>query len=294
MKKNIQKIIYRSKGLKHIVLENKLQVNISMIMVWIIFLKYFLTNGRSFSPFYLIEKQIYENLNDIVILDGIKILKPFKFSEFRILVYEFYDLIFPYISDLSEYNNMDLGEGTYEHMSVMVEQGDVVIDAGANFGLFSLFSILKRGARKVIAFEPSYEALKYLRANLDLNQISDRVFIYEKALSFNSSELPFQFNDENFGGGKIALISSQSTIMILTVSLDSTINECVQFIKADIEGFERYLLLGALNTITNCNPKIAICSYHYKYDDELLEGILKLINPAYKIYHASGKLYASI
>lgn len=293
MKNKVQKILYRVRGLKYISTQNGLGINVSMVFVWLMFIKYYITNGKSDSPLKLIEKKIYDQLNDIIIFDGILVLKPGKFYEFRTLVYEYYDLILPYSSSFSNYNDKDLGEGTYEHKSVVVEDGDVVIDAGASFGLFTLFSILKRNAKKVIAFEPSHEALKYFNANIDLNKISQKVVVYNFALSFNSSELPFEFSTDNFGGGRNVFTASEKTEFIQTTSLDLILNECVNFIKADIEGFERYLLLGAYNTLKEYHPKIAICTYHYKCDADLLEGIIKLIDPNYIIHHASGKLYAN-
>jgi len=56
----------------------------------------------------------------------------------------------------------------------------------------------------------------------------------------------------------------------------------VSIIKADIEGFEMKLLLGASNTIKKYKPKLALCTYHGANDIFIfIDFILKLV-PEYR------------
>jgi hypothetical protein len=66
----------------------------------------------------------------------------------------------------------------------------------------------------------------------------------------------------------------------------------VDFIKSDIEGYERNLLLGAKNTLKKFAPKLAICTYHLPDDPQVLESIIKDANPDYKVVHLRHKLFA--
>jgi hypothetical protein len=68
----------------------------------------------------------------------------------------------------------------------------------------------------------------------------------------------------------------------------------VDFIKADIEGMERDLLLGAKQTIARFKPKLAICIYHLADDPEILPKIIKDICPEYKITFSDKKLFAQV
>jgi hypothetical protein len=70
--------------------------------------------------------------------------------------------------------------------------------------------------------------------------------------------------------------------------------ECVDFIKADIEGFEREMLKGATNVLKKFAPKLAICTYHLHDDPEVLEKIIKEANPDYTVVHLKRKLYACV
>ena len=52
-----------------------------------------------------------------------------------------------------------------------VEKNDVVLDLGANIGVFS---VLSSNAKKIIAVEPLKKAIDYLKKNLEINGISKK------------------------------------------------------------------------------------------------------------------------
>lgn len=292
--KNLIKINYRLKGLELIISENNLDLKFSRLYVLIGFFKYFLSKGKSSSPLRSIESNIYNNLGEIFSLNCIKFIKPKLFEEFRIVVFEYNDLILPYLLEQDDYNTRNIGEGTYEFKNVVVNEGDIVVDAGANFGMFTLFCILKRDVKKVYAFEPSRIASYYFIENIKLNHVEASVTLCQLGLSYNLSNVEFDENSNNFGGGKFVSTKGFSGLKIGTTTLDTFIDGKVDFIKADIEGFERYLLLGSSKIISTYGPKISICTYHYYYDKDLLQDIVKFINPDYSILHASGKMYCSV
>lgn len=57
-------------------------------------------------------------------------------------------------------------EGEYSRFGVRVADGDVVVDVGANIGLFSLWAHRQARDVRVVAIEPNPETLPYLRLNL--------------------------------------------------------------------------------------------------------------------------------
>ncbi|GHV33865.1 hypothetical protein FACS1894187_03280 [Synergistales bacterium] len=68
----------------------------------------------------------------------------------------------------------------------------------------------------------------------------------------------------------------------------------MDFIKADIEGYERYMLKGAAKTLKKFAPKLALCTYHLPDDPEVMEKIIKEANPAYNVIQKRTKLFASV
>jgi len=188
-----------------------------------------------------------------------------------------------------------LPEGTYGYknmdIDVTVKENDVVIDAGAWIGDFSAYAS-KKGA-KVIAFEPSTENLEYLRKTQELNP---NIQIVEKRLSDYSGV--FSMTENNSSSNMISSIELDSANKIEVTTIDEFVVENsinrIDFIKSDIEGFERKMLAGAKETLKRYGPKLAICTYHFPDDPEVLAKIILDANPNYIIVQKSKKLYAMV
>ncbi len=55
-------------------------------------------------------------------------------------------------------------EGEYDRFGIAVEPGDIVVDCGANIGIFSQYAV-SRGARHVYSFESDPQIYEYLKVN---------------------------------------------------------------------------------------------------------------------------------
>ena len=203
------------------------------------------------------------------------------------------ELILPYLLNIQA----DFGEGTYETDDIKVEKGDIVIDAGAHHGLFTVFAAKYREAF-VHAFEPVASIGEILQRNVKLNEVEDKTTIVRSALS------------DTIGEGEIYVNGGASTLMpegmagytydrteiISLTTVDRYVEEQqlprVDFIKADIEGSERDMLRGASVTLRRFKPKLAICTYHLPNDREVLTQIIKEANPEYKFFYKKEKLIA--
>ncbi|HJK21380.1 MAG TPA: FkbM family methyltransferase [Methanocorpusculum sp.] len=186
-------------------------------------------------------------------------------------------------------------EGPYEFGPVKIETGDVVIDAGANLGLFSLLA-MKQGAKLVYAFDPQIGIADVLHDNIRENGYDDNIIHVVAGLSDKNCTLSFTQVDEHMGASHISTDKEEGSYSIDCVSLDDWVVKNniprVDFIKADIEGAERDLLLGARETIHKFHPKMALCTYHLPDDPQVLEKRILEIDPSYHIVHHEKKLYA--
>lgn len=60
-----------------------------------------------------------------------------------------------------------------------------------------------------------------------------------------------------------------------TITLDSLVNEKIDFLKMDIEGAEIDALIGAKRTLVESNANCAICSYHKQNDEDNIRFLLE-------------------
>ena len=212
---------------------------------------------------------------------------------------EFIDLILPYLFAKNKlvFDEILYDEGPYELENVRLEKDAVVMDCGANMGLFSAFASMK--GCKVFAFEPmEYIRHTYLEKTA---QMQRNIEICPFALSGQAGEAEFQLDTDNIGAsrkneGKTNGALKMQKVKVIT--LDQFVRERnlerLDFIKADIEGAERHMLLGAKETIRKFSPKLAICTYHLPDDPKVLREIILSIQPRYKIVEKYKKMYAYV
>lgn len=184
------------------------------------------------------------------------------------------------------YKNEDLGA------DMTIHEGDVVIDAGAWIGDFSIYAAQK-GA-KVFAFEPAPSSIDLLKKTIEYNKAGEQIQIVEYGLGGGVGR--YLIKDDVLSGGNSK--SDDGNVMINITTVDDFVRNNnltkLDFIKADIEGEERNLLLGAKETLKNLQPRVSICTYHREDDPQVLERIILEANPNYKIIHRKAKLFAFV
>lgn len=237
------------------------------------------------------------SVNDPVIKIGdfriLGLQEPEEYS--TMLEGEFFDIVAP-----SLFQDSDLvSEGAYEEGFVRIEKGDIVFDLGANIGMFSCVAAAK--AKQVFAFEPTPETAKFCRRNAELY---DNFEVIEAAVSNKNGKCDFIVNDlsgDNVNTGSNTMFAERlkgNKITVKMVSLDSFVEENnierVDFIKADIEGAERYMLEGAKEILRKYAPKLSLCTYHLPDDPEVMKNIILKYNPNYIIEQQANKMYAYV
>lgn len=190
-------------------------------------------------------------------------------------------------------------EGPYENEYVKLRKDDIVIDAGANLGLFSLFCSRKE-VKKVFAFEPQKAVINLLKKNILLNNKNELVEVVPYGLSDRNDDYLLSHSGTGHSAGSIVIRRNDEndTEKISCKTLDSWVRERgiskIDFIKADIEGAERNMLLGATEILAKYAPRLAICIYHLPDDPMVLKNIILKANPNYMISLTTHKLFAYI
>jgi FkbM family methyltransferase len=175
--------------------------------------------------------------------------------------------------------------GTYEKgllniISQILKPGDVVVDAGANIGLISIFSgILVGPSGLVLAFEPHPETVHILNKNIQINQLT-HVKVFPQGLGSKRSKAKI-YSNLHINRGAASLVDFQEgapsfdvEVSVLDEVLASQEVKKVKLLKVDVEGFEMEVLKGSKELLSRSDGPILVveCSntrqnYHYSMDD---------------------------
>lgn len=148
-----------------------------------------------------------------------------------------------------------------------LQQGDILIDVGANIGTVALASSALVGpSGKVFAFEPHSRIFKYMNKNIRLNGYAN-IETFNMALGERERTLTLSNNysdDQN----RVQMDRSTGHFNKIQVKCLDTIlanrlsgNDRIAMLKIDVEGFEKFVIEGALNIISRCD-----CVYFESYD----------------------------
>ena len=159
----------------------------------------------------------------------------------------------------------------YTGTEVRVKPGAVVLDCGANIGVFTRLS-LERGAGKVIAIEPAPENLECLRRNFAKEIADGRVVVYPKGVWDKDDVLTLNVDPHNSAADSFLIHreGGHEGNKVPLTTIDKLVGELgldrVDFVKMDIEGAEVRALMGGQATIAKYHPLMALSAYHNPTD----------------------------
>jgi FkbM family methyltransferase len=175
-----------------------------------------------------------------------------------------------------------------------VKAGDVVLDCGANVGVFTRMA-LDRGARLVVAIEPAPKTVECLRRNFEKEIAAGSVIVVPKGVWSHADVLELaEGGDGNTTGDSFVLGQGQknkvkvplTTLDILAVELGL---RRVDFVKMDIEGAEKEALRGGAETIRRYHPRMAIAAEHLSDDVLAIPRTVQAIWSGYSVRASSCK-----
>lgn len=142
-----------------------------------------------------------------------------------------------YSQGLYNFNNMNL-------LRLLLRDGGVFFDVGANIGSYTLVASESRRAR-VVAFEPHPRTFGYLKKNVELN-CRENVVLFDVALGADNGRALLT-DEAGSAANHLEPIASRRTIPVECRRADSI---CVELgveptvAKIDVEGFEYDVLVG--------------------------------------------------
>jgi len=169
-----------------------------------------------------------------------------------------------------------------------VKSGDIVLDCGANVGVYTRVA-LQAGAKRVVAIEPAPENLECLRRGFSDEISAGRVVLYEKGVWDKEDMLTLFVDPHNSAGDSfvIHLKSDEEKHGMPVTTIDKLSAELglerVDYIKMDIEGAEQRALLGARETIRKFHPRLSLSTYHRPDDPVKIPQIVRDAWSGYRI-----------
>lgn len=171
-------------------------------------------------------------------------------------------------NDLSRclYVDGEVDPNEFSFLDEVLKPGMTVIDAGANEGIYSIFSRAKVGSEgRVIAIEPSARERSRIERNKALNGMDD-ITVLPVALAERPGNLVLHVAEDGHAGhntlGRFAAgwVKAKSEGVISAVTLDTIVDEQklarVDLIKLDIEGAELRALCGSDQTLRRDHPAL--------------------------------------
>jgi FkbM family methyltransferase len=152
----------------------------------------------------------------------------------------------------------------------IITKDKTIIDIGGNNGNFAVdFAHLVGNGGVVHTFEPQRIIYYQLCTNIFLNGLTN-VYCHNEAVSNIDGELMIETPNYleknepvNFGAAEIV---SEGGELVKSIRLDSYTFKDVVFIKIDVQGYESFVIEGAINTIQEHRPYMFV-----EFEDYLLQ-----------------------
>ena len=141
--------------------------------------------------------------------------------------------------------NIYFGLHEFEEMSFFLHylnQDDTFLDIGSNVGAYTILASGESKCRS-IAIEPIPNTFNYLKRNIELNALNEKVKLFNVGVSDKRGKLFFTNNKDSMN--HVVEKGSPNSIEVQVFPIDELIDEKVDFIKIDVEGYEKFVLNGA-------------------------------------------------
>jgi FkbM family methyltransferase len=185
--------------------------------------------------------------------------------------------------DLAEQERKIYGTGERS-----VRTGDIVLDCGANVGVYTR-EALKAGAKLVVAIEIAPENLECLRRNFADEIRAGSVVVYPKGVWDKDDFLTLNVDPTNSAADSVVMRPEKAHDgpRVELTTIDKIVAELdlkrVDFIKMDIEGAEQNALRGGRETLAKYHPRLALSAYHRPDDPQKIPELVRSTWSGYRM-----------
>lgn len=183
------------------------------------------------------------------------------------------------------------------------QPAQVVLDVGANIGIFSLFLHIAAPGIRVLAFEPHPATYQRLVDNLTTNNALDSITPHQIAVSSGPGEVRFAAPSSDAAGqsGHYSALESNTGFAVPCIGLSDAVTMAgglIDLLKVDTEGAEAEIITTAPEAIWTKIARVVV-EYHDLTKRDQVEDYLKKVGyrcrvvPAPNFEHHLGLIYAT-
>ena len=152
----------------------------------------------------------------------------------------------------------------YLSPKIISKKDNIIIDAGANFGMYSILFASLNKKNIVYSIEPFKLYNETIKFNSNINKLKN-IKVINKVLADKVRDFKLNLNFGNTSASIIRKLSNAKSFKVKSVTIDILMKseklKKLDFIKLDIEGAEMAALKGGIKSIKKYKPKIALeCS----------------------------------
>jgi FkbM family methyltransferase len=190
-----------------------------------------------------------------------------------------------------------LEERILARWSELAKIAPVVLDIGANAGIYSLAAAANNPTVVIHAFEPTPEISAHFRKTINQNGLSHRVFLHQSAVARESGIAYLNYfagehNDNEAMNYITAKGKSATSIAVTTISIDDFCEQhgisFVELVKIDVQGNEPEVLAGAEKLLLRKGIKTIFLELNWDHKNQAACPASKVVH----ILENSGFLFA--
>ena len=155
-------------------------------------------------------------------------------------------------------------DGTFYEIDVLeklqpyIKKNAVILDIGANIGNHSVYWAVKSNTKRVYSFEPVQDTFKILKKNVEINDLNNKIKIFNIGLSNRKINGSVSFYDRRNIGGTPVKQNPNGNLSLDKLDNIKIKENAVDFVKIDVEGHELEVLQGARETLIKYKPTVFI------------------------------------
>ncbi len=160
------------------------------------------------------------------------------------------------------------------------QPGDIMVDCGANVGMYSIWAAANRGVN-VFAFEPEAQNFAILNKNIQYNNLQSKVKAYCLGLSDHSGLFDLHMADMRAGGSchsigePLDFEHKPMKALFVQGCIADTLDALIfkkslpipNHIKIDVDGFEPKVIAGARDTLSKPEVKSLLIETNQNLSD---------------------------